>query len=77
MVDDDELSLIITSKLLQETRMTIDTANSVEECLKKTQKYPYQLIIMDYMIDLPPEVNKKNNKEFFNEKPIGEEENDG
>ncbi len=50
VVDDDELSLVITSKLLQETRMTVDTANSVEECLKKTQKYPYQLIIMDYMI---------------------------
>ena len=34
-------------------------------------------IIMDYMIDLPPEVNNKNNKESFNEKPINEEENDG
>ena len=50
VVDDDEVSLVITSKLLQETRMTIDTANSVEECLRKTQKYPYQLIIMDYMM---------------------------
>ena len=50
VVDDDDISLVITSKLLQETRMIIDTANSVEECLKKTQKYPYQLIIMDYMM---------------------------
>ena len=50
VVDDDDLSLVITSKLLQETRMTVDTANSVEECLKKTQKYPYDLIIMDYMM---------------------------
>lgn len=48
VVDEDDISLIIISKLLQETRMTIDTANSVEECLKKTQKYPYELIIMDY-----------------------------
>ena len=38
VVDEDDLNLVITSKLLQETRMTVDTANSVEECLKKTQK---------------------------------------
>ncbi|MBQ6843049.1 MAG: response regulator, partial [Agathobacter sp.] len=50
VVDDDDISLIIISKLLQETHMTVDTANSVEECLKKTQKYPYELIIMDYMM---------------------------
>ena len=34
-------------------------------------------IIMDYMIDLPPKVNNKNNKDSFNEKPINEEENNG
>ena len=50
VVDDDDLSLVITSKLLQETRMTIDSANCVEECLKKTQKYSYDLILMDYMM---------------------------
>lgn len=50
VVDEDDLNLVITSKLLQETRMTVDTANSVEECLKKTQKTPYQLIIMDSMM---------------------------
>lgn len=50
VVDDDDISLVITSKLLQETRMTVDTANSVEECLKKTQKTPYDVILMDYMM---------------------------
>ncbi len=50
VVDEDDVSLIIVSKLLQETRMLIDTANSVDECLKKTQKTPYELIIIDNMI---------------------------
>ena len=50
VVDDDDLNLVITSKLLQETKVTVDTANCVEECLKKTQKTPYDLILMDYMM---------------------------
>lgn len=50
VVDDDDLSLVITSKLLQETRVKVDTANCVEECMKKTSKYQYDLILMDYMM---------------------------
>lgn len=50
IVDDDDLSLVITSKLLQETRVMVDTANSVDECLKKTQKTAYDLILLDYMM---------------------------
>ena len=54
VVDDDDLNLIITTKLLQETKMSIDTASSVEECLKKTSKRYYNVILMDYML---PEMN--------------------
>lgn len=54
IVDDDDLNLIITTKLLQETRMEIDTASSVEECLKKTSKKYYNLILMDYRM---PDMN--------------------
>ena len=50
IVDDDDLNLIITTKLLQDTKMTIDTASSPEECLKKTNKRYYNLILMDYML---------------------------
>lgn len=50
VVDDDDLSLVITSKLLQETKITVDTANNADECLKKTEKYSYDLILMDYMM---------------------------
>ena len=50
IVDDDDLNLIITSKLLQDTKMQIDTASSVEECLQKTSKRYYNLILMDYML---------------------------
>lgn len=50
VVDDDELNLVITSKLLKETRVIVDTANSPEECLSKTLKTPYELILMDYLM---------------------------
>ncbi len=50
VVDDDDLNLIITKKLLQETKMEIDTAGSVEECLQKTSNRYYHLILMDYMM---------------------------
>ena len=67
VVDDDDLNLIITTKLLQETKMSIDTASSVEECLKKTSKKYYNLILMDYMMpgmnggELLREVRKQEN----------------
>lgn len=50
VVDDDDLNLIITTKLLQETKMSIDTASSAEECLRKTKKRYYNVILMDYMM---------------------------
>lgn len=67
VVDDDDLNLIITTKLLQETKMSIDTASSVEECLKKTSKRYYNVILMDYMMpgmngdQLLREVRKQEN----------------
>lgn len=54
IVDDDDLNLIITSKLLQDTKMLIDTAGNAQECLEKTSKRYYNLILMDYML---PEMN--------------------
>ena len=50
IVDDDDLNLIITTKLLQETRVIIDTASSADDCLRKTKKRYYNLILMDYMM---------------------------
>lgn len=57
IVDDDDLNLIITTKLLQDTKMSIDVAKYPEECLKKTKKRYYNLILMDYMM---PEMNGGN-----------------
>jgi len=50
VIDDDDLNLIITTKLLQDTKMSIDTASSYEEALRKTKKRFYNLIFMDYMM---------------------------
>lgn len=67
VVDDDDLNLIITTKLLQDTKMSIDTASSADECLRKTSKRYYNLILMDYMMpgmnggELLREVRKQEN----------------
>lgn len=67
VVDDDDLNLIIISKLLQETKMEIDTASSAAECLRKTSKKYYNVILMDYMMfdmdggQLLKEVRKQEN----------------
>lgn len=67
VVDDDDLNLIITTKLLQETKMEIDTASSAAECLKKTSKKYYNVILMDYVMpdmdggQLLKEVRKQEN----------------
>ena len=67
IVDDDDLNLIITTKLLQETKMAIDTASSVDECLRKTKRRYYNLILMDYMMpgmdggSLLAEIRKQEN----------------
>ncbi len=50
IVDEDDLNLIITTKLLQETKMAIDTACSAEECARKTMRRYYNVILMDYMM---------------------------
>lgn len=50
IVDDDDLNLIITTKLLQDTKMSIDTASSAEECLRKTKRRFYNLILVDFMM---------------------------
>lgn len=67
VVDDDDLNLIIITKLLQETKMIIDTASNATECLKKTSKKYYNVILMDYMMSdmnggqLLKEVRKQEN----------------
>lgn len=61
VVDDDDLNLIITTKLLQETKMSIDTAWNMEELLRKTKNRYYNLILMDYMMP------GKNGEELLHE----------
>ncbi len=67
IVDDDDLNLIITTKLLQDTKMSIDTASSADECLRKTKRRYYNLIFMDFMMpdmdggQLLKEIRKQEN----------------
>ena len=67
IVDDDELNRVITTKLLQETKVQIDTVSSAEECLKMTRQKYYNLILMDYMMpgmtggELLKEVRRQDN----------------
>lgn len=50
IVDDTRANLIVASKLLRDTGVSIDTASSGEEALKKTLQTPYNVIFMDHLM---------------------------
>jgi CheY-like chemotaxis protein len=47
VVDDNEMNLLVTKKLLENTKMKIDTRKSGMECLEAVGKNRYNLILMD------------------------------
>ncbi len=49
-VDDNKANLMVVTKLLRNTRVQIDTAESGEEALRMTLTIPYDLIFMDHMM---------------------------
>ena len=54
VVDDNSMNVMVTSKLLEETKVQIDIASSGSECLKMTKKKFYNAILLDYMM---PDMN--------------------
>lgn len=50
VVDDNEMNRVIMKKLLQPTRILVDTAGSGEECLQAVRRKRYDLIFMDDMM---------------------------
>lgn len=50
IVDDNEMNLIVARKLLRDTKIRVDTALSGRECLEKTMKKFYHVILMDHMM---------------------------
>ena len=50
IVDDNPMNLMVTSKLLEGTGVQIETASGGIECLKKTRKKFYHVILLDYMM---------------------------
>ncbi|MCH5252097.1 MAG: response regulator [Lachnospiraceae bacterium] len=50
IVDDNEMNRIVISKLLQGTKVQIDTAKSGEECLEMVKKKVYHVILLDSMM---------------------------
>ena len=50
VVDDNDMNLIVVTKLLAETKIQIDTASSGAECLRLTQNHHYDCILMDHMM---------------------------
>ncbi len=49
-VDDVPINLQVIRRLLQATRIQVDTAKSGKECLKKVCEKAYDLILMDHMM---------------------------
>lgn len=50
VVDDNDMNLMVVKKLLAETKIQIDTASSGAECLRLTQNYHYDCILMDHLM---------------------------
>lgn len=50
VVDDNEMNLMVVSKLLSDTKIQIDTASSGNECLRLTQYQHYDCILMDHLM---------------------------
>ena len=50
IVDDNSANLLVTAKLLRDTKVQCDTAESGEECLKLTLSKHYDIILMDHMM---------------------------
>lgn len=50
VVDDNSMNLMVVVKLLRDTKVKVDTAESGKEALKKTAKNTYHVILMDHMM---------------------------
>ena len=50
IVDDNEVNLMVTKKLLQDTKVQVDTAASGSECLRRTIQNRYDVILMDHLM---------------------------
>ena len=50
IVDDNDTNLMVAEKLLQDTKVNIDTAADGAACLKKTEKNRYDVILMDHLM---------------------------
>ncbi|MBO5303298.1 MAG: DegV family EDD domain-containing protein [Lachnospiraceae bacterium] len=50
IVDDNKMNSMVASRLLMDTKVQIDIANSGYECLEMTRKKYYHVILLDYMM---------------------------
>ena len=54
VVDDNTTNLLVVKKLLRDTKLSIDTADSGQKCLELTLQKQYDVILMDHLM---PEMN--------------------
>ena len=50
IVDDNDANLMVAEKLLQDTKVHVDTASGGQECLKLTLQTRYDVIFMDHLM---------------------------
>ena len=50
IVDDNMMNSVVAEKLLADTKVKVDIAESGEECLEKTRQKYYHIILMDYLM---------------------------
>lgn len=50
VVDDNALNIMVVEKMLEDTKIKIDIAESGSDCLEKTMKKYYDVILLDYLM---------------------------
>lgn len=51
IVDDNSMNILLEQQMLKNTKVQIDIAKSGLECLEKTKKRYYHVILMDYLLE--------------------------
>ena len=52
VVDDNELNLLLTKRLLERTKMQVETCLTGQEALEKLAARPYDVVLLDYMMPM-------------------------
>lgn len=66
LVDDTSMNLMVAKRLLEQYKLTVDTASSGEECIEKCKENTYDLVLLD---DMMPRMSGTETLKILKENP--------